>query len=140
MGLKRILPFPRKDMNVARQPMSPPNSPPLLSIGRDAAILKEREGNLHQAGYDVHTIKIESLIPQQVTKRNMLVLFCQTLTSEECVFLATHFRRYAPADRLILLTEKSTPRLESVLFHATVHVEDGPDALYREIGRLLAAA
>lgn len=120
--------------------MPSPTFSPLLSIGRDGRILEEREQSLRKAGYQVQSVKVESFIQQHIIEPNLAALFCQTLTSEECVFLATHFRRYFPENRLILLTAGDSYRAESILFHATVRSEDGPEALSREIGRLLEAA
>jgi hypothetical protein len=142
MGLGRVLPFSAASHTRRFGSFSSDLSRPisLLSIGRDIDVLRERESDLDKAGYRVRSIKAESFISQRIIEQNMIAVFCHTLSSEECLFLATHFRRYAPASRLILLTHGDRNRLESVLFHAIVRTEDGPTALCQQINRLAEGA
>jgi hypothetical protein len=137
MGLGRILPFPATHhLSSDTRSVELSKQISLLSIGRDTTILKKRESGLKKAGYQVRSVKVGSFISERIVESNTVAVFCHTLAAEECLFLASHFRRYAPASRLILLTRGDDYRLESVLFHATVRIEDGPPALCREIERL----
>jgi hypothetical protein len=137
MGLGRILPFPATHhLSSDTRSIEVSKHISLLSIGRDTTILKKRESSLKRAGYQVRTLKVRSFLSERIVESTTFAVFCHTLAAEECLFLASHFRRYAPASRLILLTRGDDYRLESVLFHATVRIEDGPRALRREIERL----
>jgi hypothetical protein len=140
MESERVLPFiaRKNDRSQTPRPTTRPIS--LLSVGKDIEILAEREWGLRKAGYGVHSLTVETLLLRRLAVIDTVALFCHTLDTEECLFLAAHMRRYSPKSRLILLTKGDRYRLESVLFHATVRSEDGLEALCQEIDKLASAA
>lgn len=140
MNSERILPFTIRG-NRGKQPSFLSAEPvSLFSLGRDIKLLVEREWALRRTGYLVRSSTIETLLLRNIAVPDTISLFCHTLGSEECLFIAAHLRRYTPENRLILLTHGDSFRPESVLFHSVVREEDGLKALCRAIDQLTSAA
>jgi hypothetical protein len=110
---------------------------PILSVGRDAEILRRRERVLVSRS----TLSIRSVNPKEAeaTARSSaphLWIFCSTIELPQLVYLACSVRRYCPASRLLLLQGSRPPGFEVSLFHQVLAPGEDTDVFLDTISRL----
>ncbi len=114
----------------ARQSVVPGRRPlPVISVGRDRALLMKRQTALEQRGIGVQSVAPEQAeFPAHDGKSRLWVL-CGSIEEAALVFLACTVRRYSPASRLFLVEWMHPAGPERCLFHRVLDHDAGEDAL-----------
>ena len=110
---------------------------PILYIGHDDALLRSRAGVLRLTGFPVRSASPEEAILLASRERFSLVVFGHTLSNDETVELAAHFRRTSPQSRLLITCFDPRPDQIEQLFDARVKSTKGPAALAEAAAALL---
>lgn len=118
----------------ARQSVVPGRSPwPIVSVGRDRALLMSRQEALAQRG-----IRVQSMAPEQAEfpahdGRPRLWVLCGSVEEASLVYLACTVRRHSAASRLFLVEWLKPAGPERCLFHRVLDHNAGEDALAEAI-------
>jgi hypothetical protein len=106
-------------------------------VGRDPALLAQRELSLMAAGMEVCSVTPEEAEPEARSALARPWLICHTVEITQVVYLACSVRRNSPASKLILLEGERAVGFESVLFHHVLKVPEQRDVLVNTIRKSL---
>jgi hypothetical protein len=136
----QFLPFGKRPFGNRRLPALSKKPEYIFLVGREEALLKQREQLLRIAGYKSISISPEEAVLESRKPQETISVFCHSLTSVERVQLSARFLRYTPSTRLLLVSQRSNLNFEVMLFHGVVALEDGPEVLVQEVHRLAKVA
>ena len=125
----------------ARQSVIPSRRPwPVLSVGRDRALLLDRQAAMGKRGIGIHSLMPEQAeFPAHDGKLRTWVM-CGSIEEATLVFLACTIRRYSPGSRLFLVEWLRPATAEKCLFHRVLDRDAGEDALAAAIRNSWKAA
>ena len=114
----------------ARQSVIPSRTPwPVISVGRDRALLMARQTALEERGIGVHSVCPEQAeFPAHDGKPRIWVM-CGSIEEATLVFLACTIRRYSAGSPLFLVEWTRPAGAERCLFHRVLGHDVGDDAL-----------
>ena len=113
---------------------------PIVSVGRDGALLGSRRRALQPAGLEVTSLAPEEAEAMAHETQARLWILCGTVEPSTLVYLACAIRRHSPKSRLLLVEHRIPAGTESSLFHQILPQDSNASLLTAVVHELSVAA